>query len=261
MEPIHDGDKGKAIGQLQRAINKRLRARSAQSRMIKVDNEFGPRTRRALVFAAYLLGADKSIYDGMRHGPITVPEQEFVRFPGRRDAVHQQRGKLRVAAHRKAVEKAKAQAQQANAKRRRICQEAAKAAANYRKQPGKYHYLAGGVANLIYLEPSPHNFRSDCSQFAASVFKGAGLPSPASVPHMWASTFTMVKAPGVRVVHKSQRKPGMLGMYGSLSAPHHVEIFVKGVVPGVDFIGHGSPPIDSLTPGEPDYYLDFPFLN
>jgi hypothetical protein len=66
----------------------------------------------------------------------------------------------------------------------------------------------------------------------------------------------MIKAPGVKFVTKPDRKPGMLGMYGSRTAPHHVEIFC-----GDKFIGHGSPPIDSLTPGEPDYYLDFPFLN
>jgi hypothetical protein len=130
------------------------------------------------------------------------------------------------------------------------------AAANYRQNPRAYHYLAGGVANLIFLRPSPRNYRSDCSQFAASVYKAAGLPSPASVPHEWASTYTMVKSPHAKVTTREHRKPGDLGMYGSLSAPHHVEIWC-----GNKFIGHGSPPIDSLTPGEPDYYLTFDFLN
>jgi hypothetical protein len=152
--------------------------------------------------------------------------------------------------------KQKKAAEAASAKRKRIVAEASKAAANYRKNSGAYHYLAGGKANTEYLKPTPRDWRSDCSQFAASVYKGAGLPSPASVPHEWASTFTMVKAPGVRFVDRAHRKPGMLGMYGTHTAPHHVEIWC-----GDKFIGHGSPPIDSLTPGEPDYYLDFPFLN
>lgn len=255
---IDNGSRGAQVASLQRSINNRLKARSAQSRMVKVDGDFGPATRRAMVYAAYLLGAAKEIYDGMRHGPISDAEVNFVRHPARRSQAELDRGKKRVAAHRVALAKQKAEAAQANIKRQAIVKWAKQAAANYRKQPGAYHYLAGGVANLIFLAPSPHNFRSDCSQFGASVYHAAGLPSPASVAHEWASTFTMVKAPGVKVVDRAHRKPGMLGMYGSREAPHHVEIFIGE---DVEFIGHGSPPIDSLTPGQPDYYLDFPFLN
>jgi cell wall-associated NlpC family hydrolase len=253
---IDTGSHGAAIESLQRSINKRLRARSATSRVIKVDGQFGSRTRHAMAYAAYLLGADKATVDGMLHGTINAAEVEFVRNPGRRNQTQINLGKKRVAAHRAAVKKAQAAANTASAKVKKLITEAERAAANYRKQPGAYHYLAGGVANLIYLEPSPRTYRSDCSQFVASLYKAADLPSPASVPHIWASTWTMVKAPGVRFVDKAHRKPGMLGMYGSRTAPHHVELFC-----GNKFIGHGSPPIDSLTPGEPDYYLDFPFLN
>jgi hypothetical protein len=253
---INTGSKGPHVASLQRSINNRLRARSAQSRMVKVDGEFGPASRRAMCYAAYLLGADKATVDGMRTGSINDDEVNFVRHPARRSDVEKTRGKKRVAAHRAAVAKQKAEAAKANIKRQAIVKWAKQAAANYRKNPGAYHYLAGGIANLIFLAPSPHNFRSDCSQFGASVYHAAGLPSPASVPHEWASTFTMVKAPGVKFVDRAHRKPGMLGMYGTRTAPHHVEVWC-----GDEFVGHGSPPIDSLTPGEPDYYLDFPFLN
>jgi hypothetical protein len=89
----------------------------------------------------------------------------------------------------------------------------------------------------------------------ASVYKKAGLPSPANVAHEWASTYSMVKKG--RVTHSP--RPGDLGMYGSLAAPHHVELYCGE--PGQEFIGHGSPPIDSRTPGRPDYYLTYDFLD
>lgn len=256
VHTLHNGDKGAAVKRLQRSVNKRLRARDAPNHLLKVDGEFGPNTRAGLHYAAYLLGMAPYRLGNLLKGGVSSADQTFVMNPSRRNAAELYRAKLRLAAHKKYRMRMKREVAKANAKRQRIVHEAERAVANYRKNPGAYHYLAGGVANLIYLSPSPRNFRSDCSQFAAAVYKAAGLPSPASVSHMWASTFTMVKAPGVKFVDKAHRKPGMLGMYGSRSAPHHVEIFC-----GDKFIGHGSPPIDSLTPGEPDYYLDFPFLN
>jgi hypothetical protein len=256
MRPLRNGVRGNDVKKLQRSLNKRLKARDAPNHIVKVDGEFGPKTRSAMVYAAYLLGAEKSIYDGMKTGSVTQAEQRFVMNPAHRDQPTLTRARRRLAAHKKVRAKQKKAAEAASAKRKRIVAEASKAAANYRKNSGAYHYLAGGKANTEYLKPTPRDWRSDCSQFAASVYKGAGLPSPASVPHEWASTFTMVKAPGVRFVDRAHRKPGMLGMYGTHTAPHHVEIWC-----GDKFIGHGSPPIDSRTPGEPDYYLDFPFLN
>lgn len=259
MSTINNGSTGELVKSLQRSINRRLTSRGAADRAVTVDGDFGAATRSAMVTAAYLLGADKATYDGMRHGSINEAEQAFVRNPGKRSAVEKARGKERTAAHRAAVKKQQANAKASTGKRQAIVTEAKKAAANYRKNPGAYHYLAGGLANMVYLKPTPSNWRSDCSQFAAAVYKAAGLPSPASVDYPWPSTFTMVRSPRKRVVDAAHRKPGMLGMYGSLEAPHHVEIFIGE--PGVAFIGHGSPPIDSLTPGQPDYYLDYDFLN
>lgn len=256
MRSLNHGDHGDDVRKLQQSIAKRARARDAPNHIPKADGVFGPETRADLHYVAYLLGMDTERLQGLWKGPITPSDQVFVMDPGKRNQQELDRARRRVAAHRKARAQAEKDAKNADAKRKKIVAQATVAAANYRQNPGAYHYFAGGVPNLIYLKPSPKNYRSDCSQFAASVFKGAGLPSPASVPHEWASTYTMVKAPGVKFVDRAHRKPGMLGMYGSREAPHHVEIFC-----GDKFIGHGSPPIDSLTPGEPDYYLDFPFLN
>jgi hypothetical protein len=50
-------------------------------------------------------------------------------------------------------------------------------------------------------------------------------------------------------------RPGDLGMYGPFNATHHVELYCGA--PGQEFIGHGSPPIDSRTPGRRDFYLTY----
>jgi cell wall-associated NlpC family hydrolase len=256
MRTLHRGDHGNDVRKLQQAIATRARARDAPNHVPKVDGQLGPETLADFHYVCYLLGMDTTHLKNLLKAGITPAEQSFAMNPGKRDKATLDRARRRVAAHKKIRDKQRREAAASTAKRRRIVAEAEHAAANYRKDPGAYHYLAGGKANLVYLHPTPRDWRSDCSQFAAAVYHAAGLPSPASVPHEWASTFTMVKAPGVKFVDKAHRKPGMLGMYGSRSAPHHVEIWC-----GDKFIGHGSPPIDSLTPGEPDYYLDFPFLN
>lgn len=256
MRQLKNGDHGDDVRRLQTSINNRLKTRHARNRTIKVDGEFGPSTRRALHYAAFLLGMEDDQVHGLLTGSVSPAEQRFIMNPGNRNESELTRARKRVAAHIRAIKQQAEQAKEASVKRRRIVAEAEKAATNYRKNPSAYHYLAGGVANLEYLKPTPRNWRSDCSQFAAAVYKAAGLPSPASVDHIWASTYTMVKSPRMRVISKAERKPGDLGMYGSRAAPHHVEIWC-----GNKFIGHGSPPIDSSTPGEPDYYITYDFLN
>lgn len=257
MRALRNGSKGKDVKKLQTSINRRLKARDAPNRVLKVDGEFGPKTRASMCFAAYLLGIELDPLKHMRVGPITQAEQRFVMNPGQRDAEHLQRARRRLAAHKKRRKEQKEHAAEMGQKRKRVVLEANRAATNYRKQPGAYHYLAGGKANTAYLRPTPRDWRSDCSQFAAAVYKGAGLPSPATpLDHQWASTFSIVKSPHARFVTRAGRKPGDIGMYGSRTAPHHCEVWC-----GDKFIGHGSPPIDSLTPGEPDYYVTFDFLN
>lgn len=138
--------------------------------------------------------------------------------------------------------------------RERIVLAAQQAAANYRKNPGAYHYLAGGVANTIIMAPTPRNYRSDCSQFAANCYRVAGVPCPGSGTYMYSNTGT-IAARGRITTHP---KPGDLGLYsynrGNLrGSTHHVEVYVGDG----RHIGHGSPPIDSLTPGRPTFYLSF----
>ena len=256
MPVINTGTRGEVVKRLQRSVNRRLEARGASDRKIKkIDGVFGAETREALRYASYLLGSGD--LEGIKHGSISDDEQRFVRNPGLRTPGEKALGKKRTAAHKAALKKQKASAAKAKGKRAKIVAEAEKAAANYRKNPGAYHYLAGGKANTVYLAPTPRDWRSDCSQFVSSVYKGAGVPSPASpLDYQWASTYSIVKSPHAKFYSRKDRKPGMLGMYGSRTDPHHVELWC-----GTKFIGHGSQPIDSITPGEPDYYVDFDFLN
>lgn len=257
MRQLNNGDHGEDVGRLQRSTNRRLASRQARNRQVKSDGHFGPKTRDAVVYAAFLLGMSDDDLKHIRVGDLTVEEQKFVMNPGNRNQYELERGRKRVAAHIRTVKKQEAEAKKASGKRQKIVREAEKAAANYRRRPGAYHYLAGGRANLAYLNPTPRSWRSDCSQFVGAVYKGAGASSPAlPLAHQWSSTYTIVASPHARVIPRSQRRPGDLGMYGSRHAPHHVEIWC-----GNKFIGHGSPPIDSLTPGEPDFYVTFDFLN
>jgi cell wall-associated NlpC family hydrolase len=134
--------------------------------------------------------------------------------------------------------------------RARIVAAAQQAAANYRKNPGAYHYLAGGIANTVIMAPTPRTYRSDCSQFAVNCYRVAGVPCPGSGTYLYSNTDSINQ--GGRVT--TSPKPGDLGMYGQRGgSTHHVEVYVGNG----QHIGHGSPPIDSLIPGLPNYYLTF----
>lgn len=132
---------------------------------------------------------------------------------------------------------------------------AQQAAANYRANPAAYHYLAGGIANTEILKPTGRNYRSDCSQFAVNVYRVAGVKCPGTGTYLYSNTITIAGNGTVT----TNPQPGDLGMYGSRWAPHHVEVVVDSSP--LTFIGHGTQPIDSRTPGLPSYYLTFPQLD
>jgi hypothetical protein len=135
-------------------------------------------------------------------------------------------------------------------RRKRIAAAALQSAANYRKQPWAYHYLAGGVANTEIMKPTPRYWRSDCSQHAVNCDRIAGVPCPGSGSYLYSNTVSMVQG------QKRYSSPavGRHGLYGSSFAPHHVETCVS--VNPLVFVGHGTQPIDSTTPGLPNYYID-----
>jgi hypothetical protein len=79
----------------------------------------------------------------------------------------------------------------------------------------------------------------------------AELPALGPNGPLWVNTVIMA----AHLEQTDHPLPGDFGMYGSRAAPHHVEVYLGGAGgPGHEFVGHGSPPIDSLTPGRPDFY-------
>ena len=255
MQVLHRGAKSDAARALQAATNRRLQRRGLSDVAIDEDGLVGAKTMAAVTAAAWALGARRETIAKMDKGEIPIGVQRMIRNPGRRTDEQKALGKKRVA-HMLAARKQRATvAAQAGSARKRVVELAKKAAANYRANPGAYHYLAGGKANAVFLQPTPRDWRSDCSQFVAAVYKEAGLPSPATVAHEFASTFSI--DPHGRVT--TNPRPGDLGMYGTHGgSTHHVELYCGE--PGQEFIGHGSPPIDSQTPGRPNYYLTYDFL-
>jgi cell wall-associated NlpC family hydrolase len=255
MQVLHRGAKSDAARALQAATNRRLLRRGLATVAIEEDGLVGGKTMAAVTAAAWALGARRETIAKMDGGEIPIGVQRMIRNPGRRTDEQKALGKKRVAHMLAARKRRAAVAAQAGSARRRVVQVAQQAAANYRARPGAYHYLAGGRANTVCLEPTPSDWRSDCSQFVAAVYKEAGLPSPATASHEFAATSNI--DPKGRVT--TSPRPGDLGMYGVHGgATHHVELYCGA--PGQEFIGHGSPPIDSATPGRPDYYLTFDFL-
>jgi cell wall-associated NlpC family hydrolase len=261
---LHHGARSESARALTSALNRRLDARDLDGYRVPVDDVLSVADLQSIRKAAWALGALKGTYEAIvRDLKVPIGVQRMIRNPGTRNDAQLERARDRMSAMRADRARRARDAEQASARRRKVVELALQAAANYRKDPAAYHYLAGGVANLIFLRPSPRDYRSDCSQFVAAIYKAAGLPSPASVPHLWASTSTMVKSPHARIT--AHPRPGDLGMYGDRTGPlasrytHHVELYCAA--PGAEFIGHGSPPIDSVTPGRPDFYITFDFLD
>lgn len=250
---IHRGKKGEACRKFQAAGNRRAEARDLDSYKVKVDGVCG---RETLILARKLgwaLGAREETYDAiLREGEIPIGIQRMVRNPGRRSRGQELIGKKRIAQMRADRKKRAREHHEASGGRKEFVKLAAQAKANYMRNPGAYHYLAGGIANLVFLRPTPRSYRSDCSQFASSVQNAAGLPPLARAGALWVSTYTMA----AYLEETDHPMPADFGMYGSRTAPHHVETYCA--LPGAEFIGHGSPPIDSLTPGRPDFYLKNP---
>lgn len=128
--------------------------------------------------------------------------------------------------------------------RDKIVAVAKQSALNYEKHPTAYHYLKGGVPNSEVMKPTPASWRSDCSQWAAGVYRRAGAPCPGGGRYEDAFTGSMVRQ-GHRT---TQPRHGDLIFYGPLPIPHHVEIYIgEGSFKSRTTIGHGSPPIDEGT--------------
>ena len=256
LRELRRGSTGEPVRELQAATNRRLRAAGLGALVVAEDGQLGDRSLTAIRKAAWRLGAQKDTYDAVtQDGRVSIGVQRMIRNPGRRSERQMTLGRRRLAAMHKQRKAREQMSSKVSPQRQAVVSRAKQAAVNYRRQPGAYHYLAGGKANLVYLRPTPRAWRSDCSQFVSSVYKDAGMPSPGDVAYQWVNTWAIDREG--RVTNRPQ--PGDLGLYGPKGNPHHVELYVGE--PGCMFIGHGSPPIDSLTPGLPSYYVTYDFLD
>lgn len=259
LEVLHRGHRSDRTRALKAAMNRRLRARGLAGMTVPETTMLSSDDLISIRKCAWALGALSSTYEAItRTGQVSVGVQRMIRNPGLRTHEQEERGKARISRMRRdRVERArheKAILAKSHG-RLTVVHNVLVAASNYRANPGAYHYFAGGRANLIYLRPTPRDYRSDCSQFASSAQKDAGLPDLGPNGPLWVNTVIMAAHLEV-VEHPS---PADFGMYGPRHAPHHVEVYCGAAGgPGHEFVGHGSPPIDSLTPGRPDFYLANP---
>lgn len=260
LTDLHMGGKSEQARAMAAAMNRRLETRSLADRKVHVFDGPMTVTRELLdvaVTAAWALGVERPTLNRMGVAKVIPADvAEKIRHPGRRSDTEKARGQKRIAAMRKARKRRAAAAKEAGRNRRAIVAAAKQAKANYARRPSAYHYLAGGRPNTIVMEPTPTDWRSDCSQFAVNCYRHAGVPCPGSGSYMFSNT---VSIEGGNAIVTRSPKPGDLGMYGPHGRTHHVEVYIGE--PGCMFIGHGSPPIDSLTPGLPDFYLTFPELD
>lgn len=253
FDVLHQGGRSDQARRLAIAMNQRFEQRSLADRKVHVYE--GPMTltadlHAAAITCAWALGASQETIALMRREKtVPVGVNRMIRSPGSRNATQRERGEKRIAnmrAQRRRRER------EAGGARKRVCDAAKRAAANYRANPGAYHYLAGGVPNTVIMRPTPRHWRSDCSQFAVNCYREAGVDEcPGSGTFMFSNTISIEQ--GGRVT--SSPRPGDFAMYGRRGATHHMEVYIGE--PGCEFIGHGTQPIDSTTPGRPDFYLSF----
>lgn len=253
---LHQGAKSDQARRLAIAMNDRFEQRSLADRKVHVFE--GPMTltadlHAAAITCAWALGAADTTIARMRREKI-VPAgvNRMIRSPGSRNDTQRALGARRIANMRAQRKRREREASQVSSKRRAVCDAAKRAAANYRKNPGAYHYLAGGVPNIVIMRPTPSHWRSDCSQFGVNCYREAGVENcPGSGTFMFSNTISVEN--GGRVTQSP--RPGDFGMYGSHGRTHHMEVYIGEV--GCEFIGHGTQRIDSTTPGRPDFYLSF----
>ena len=254
LQVLHRGAKSDAARALQAATNRRLRARDIHELVVQEDGLVGNRTLAAVRKAAWALGAQSSTYEAiLRTGEIPIGVQRMILNPGKRTPGQQAIAKARMSQLRADRQKRAKEHDELDPGRKKFVELAFQAADNYARNPGAYHYLAGGVANLVFLEPSPRHFRSDCSQFASSVQDAAGLPALGPNGPLWVSTYVMADY----LTETDKPQPGDFGLYGprALAAPRRDLLRAAG--PRVhrprvaaDRLPHPRAP--GLLPQEPD---------
>lgn len=224
---------GPDVAKLQRAINKRARARGITQ--LKVDGQAGRQTIAKGREVATALGV------GLGKPGIPVYVQRRIRNPLLRTPAQLLRAR-RWQEHRPAKPapvKVNGNKVTGGTKRQRIVAAAMQAAhLYYTGKSHRFYSQAGRWSTTKGITGESPGYRSDCSQFATAMYKSAGVKDPNANSFRGGYTGTM--AAHGRYISRSQLKPGDFVFYGP--APHHhVELYVG---PGDRTVGHGSPPVD-----------------
>jgi hypothetical protein len=128
------------------------------------------------------------------------------------------------------------------------CAKAA-ALAHYQGRRKSFYSQSGTWTVKHGILGEPRGYRSDCSQFWLSMYWSADLPDPTGANYGSGYTGTIGNK-GLPTA--SPGKGGDAGLYGSFPH-HHVEMSIGGG----HFVGHGSPPVDGVTPGWPDLFRTY----
>jgi hypothetical protein len=95
---LHVGDEGSDVVGLQRAINRRAAGMCRPERMVKVDGEYGEKTKRSAAFVGYVLGLGDSQDELVKDGTSEYV-QDLIRHPGRRNDTQRERAGVRREKH------------------------------------------------------------------------------------------------------------------------------------------------------------------
>lgn len=228
----HAPQSGPDIEKLQRAINKRAKARGIT--LLKVDGEAGRQTIATGRRVAVALGLE------LHQAGLTKSTQRVIRNPLRRTPAQLARARKwqEAAAAKPAAVRISGNTVTGGTVRDRIYAAAMEAARLYYNHVSHRFYSQPGrwtVDHAITGEPS--GCRSDCSQFVTGIYHSAGAKDPNE--NSYNGGFTGTLARGKRI-SRSELKPGDLVLYG-VNPYHHVEMYVG---PGDRTVGHGSPPVD-----------------
>jgi peptidoglycan hydrolase-like protein with peptidoglycan-binding domain len=282
-KPLKLGSKGKAVEQLQRELE------------LKVDGKFGPRT--ALSVERFQrnrkLGTDGIVDKVIWHATFGLPEPELHpqtpetrmdrlrRFrveilqrsrqlrrlrPGRRRRkVKVRRRRLIEGARRIVRRNARPSVVGRNKVRggtpgERVRFAAQEALRRYNRDERPSFYSQDGAYTVDYaLTGEPFGYRSDCSQWVASLFKCCGLPDPNRLGYTGGYTGSLA-ANGEEITAEQaarERDRPVLIIWDPWGDSGHVEVPVGGN----RTIGHGSPPIAAHSiadfaykPGGPRFY-------
>lgn len=248
---FEDPMRGKDVRELQKACNARIRNLDLEIRKLKVDGKAGRQTVAVSRRVARHLGV------GVRGHGVTRYVQTLIRHPEKRSASQVKRGKRYREAH--AVQKCKVNGNSVTGGRdggARITAGAIEAAHRYYNGQSHRFYSQAGAWTVSHgITGEPRGYRSDCSQFATSLYRSAGMNDPNR--NNWTGGYTGTLMRGGRYIRRDQLRPGDLVLYGAYPH-HHVEVWVgngdgetsyaelarKGSPYRDRTVGHGSPPVD-----------------